>query len=202
MPTDFLWAELYVRHDSAVYSTEQEARAHRFNGPASYRTQEHVRRWLAQPRGAQTHEWVWCAYGEFWPDCVTVYLDGWNKSTLIPCTVTRNNHNWNNTTRYDVRFANPVDGYDWYGRMISGGDNSTFKARRVKGSPLVRHVEHLRKPERHWRVKDWTVQPSTVPGYFQLIEGGSPILCATHREGKWLYGSSVPDVVTQILLPA
>lgn len=46
-------------------------------------------------------------------------------------------HNWYMTTRFDVWFINPFDGYEWHGWLITGGDNETFRVRRTQTSPLV-----------------------------------------------------------------
>lgn len=59
----------------------------------------------------------------------------------------KHGHNWWMTTRIDFWVDPPWDPYEWQGRLITGGINTTFRLRRVRSRDIFRRIDgKLPKP--------------------------------------------------------
>lgn len=112
-------------------------------------------------------------------------------------------HNWYMTTRFDVYFYDHPDGWIWYGALITGGDNTSFKMRRIKDSRHFDHVavfDHvvppLRKPdiERIPDIDALAILDRDDPEQYQLR------YYAKKFSTGWVYATTIGDLFAQRLI--
>ena len=112
-------------------------------------------------------------------------------------------HNWYMTTRFDVWFENPRDGYTWWGYLITGGDNQTFRIRRTLGSPFFQPDWRVlldkvkRRPIKHPNII------RTEGDCLLIRDGREPLFVVKYfSDGQWRYAATVADLYAQRLLAA
>lgn len=102
-------------------------------------------------------------------------------------------HNWHMTTRFDVWFTHPHDGFEWHGVLITGGYNATFRTRRTKTCHLLTaNKHHFREPIIE-RIED---------NFVRVADGPKTLWYARWFPDGWQYGPSIGEIWSARLLRA